>query len=248
MNMPPPPSSAISETSTLKSSDHLSPIVEKPPIYPSSQSQPESISLLLPVDSDTAAGPSNPTDGGVNPWLQISESSSAKQTRKRNEVVVGKDSSLAQKSETALKKRIGRTGGEKEKAKEDAEVEINTADVLKVTTDAGASKPVNGVKKAKKDLKGKGKETAPARGPKGVQESGNSKNGVEIPHGDSDESDSDSEIEEQEAAISQAKGKGKGPKAFEQRDLVARAFAGDNVVRVSAIYIDRCCGSVFLLK
>lgn len=53
---------------------------------------------------------------------------------------------------------------------------------------------------------------------------------VEAP---SDDSDSHSEIEEQEKALSQkGKGKSKGVKAFEQRDLVARAFAGDNVVQV----------------
>ncbi|KIM82209.1 hypothetical protein PILCRDRAFT_820590 [Piloderma croceum F 1598] len=52
---------------------------------------------------------------------------------------------------------------------------------------------------------------------------------VEAP---SDDSDSDSEIEEQEKALSQkGKGKSKGVKSFEQRDLVARAFAGDNVVQ-----------------
>ena len=45
--------------------------------------------------------------------------------------------------------------------------------------------------------------------------------------------DSDSEIEAQESALD-LKGKvnGSGLKAFEQRDLVALAFAGDNVVQV----------------
>ncbi|KAJ7097272.1 Utp14-domain-containing protein [Mycena belliarum] len=47
-----------------------------------------------------------------------------------------------------------------------------------------------------------------------------------------DEEDTNSEVDAQEAAVAAKKrGKGKGPKAFEQRDLVARAFAGDNVVR-----------------
>ncbi|KAI9060479.1 Utp14-domain-containing protein [Trametes sanguinea] len=55
---------------------------------------------------------------------------------------------------------------------------------------------------------------------------------------DDDDSDSEanSEVEEQEKALAQkGKGKGKGKangvKAFEQRDLVALAFAGDNVVQ-----------------
>lgn len=48
-----------------------------------------------------------------------------------------------------------------------------------------------------------------------------------------DDSESDSEIEAQESALD-LKGKvnGSGLKAFEQRDLVALAFAGDNVVQV----------------
>lgn len=48
-----------------------------------------------------------------------------------------------------------------------------------------------------------------------------------------DESDVNSEVDEQEAALTnKGKGRAKGVKAFEQRELVARAFAGDNVVRV----------------
>lgn len=54
---------------------------------------------------------------------------------------------------------------------------------------------------------------------------------------DEDDSDSDanSELEEQElaaAAKGKRKGKANGVKALEQRDLVALAFAGDNVVQV----------------
>lgn len=48
---------------------------------------------------------------------------------------------------------------------------------------------------------------------------------------DLDNSDENSEVDEQEKALRQ-KGKLKTRKAFEQRDLVARAFAGDNVVQV----------------
>jgi U3 small nucleolar RNA-associated protein 14 len=49
------------------------------------------------------------------------------------------------------------------------------------------------------------------------------------------DSDVDSEIEAQEQQI-KAKGKGQGVKAFEQRDLVALAFAGDNVVQVRPVH------------
>ena len=43
-----------------------------------------------------------------------------------------------------------------------------------------------------------------------------------------DDSDSNSEVEAQEARLQN----GKKATAFEQRDLVARAFAGDNVIQV----------------
>ena len=50
---------------------------------------------------------------------------------------------------------------------------------------------------------------------------------------DEDESDSNSEVEVQERALTlKGKGKENGIKAFEQRDLIALAFAGDNVVQV----------------
>ena len=55
--------------------------------------------------------------------------------------------------------------------------------------------------------------------------------------------DSNSGTEEQEKALSRkGKGKSKGVKVFEQRVLVARAFAGDNVVQVRFwfyLYISR---------
>lgn len=50
---------------------------------------------------------------------------------------------------------------------------------------------------------------------------------------DEDDSDRDSEVEAQEIALTlKGKGKGNGIKAFEQRDLISLAFAGDNVVQV----------------
>ena len=50
---------------------------------------------------------------------------------------------------------------------------------------------------------------------------------------DESESDSNSEVGAQEAALTlKGKGKSNGIKAFEQRDLVAAAFAGDNVIQV----------------
>lgn len=56
---------------------------------------------------------------------------------------------------------------------------------------------------------------------------------------DDSDSDSNSEIDAQENALARkGKGKANAVKAFEQRDLVALAFAGDNVVQVSYSYSD----------
>jgi len=49
---------------------------------------------------------------------------------------------------------------------------------------------------------------------------------------DEDNSGVDSEVEAQERALVGVKGKANGLKSFEQRELVALAFAGDNVVQV----------------
>jgi U3 small nucleolar RNA-associated protein 14 len=69
-----------------------------------------------------------------------------------------------------------------------------------------------------------------------VKETGNDEgeNGpARVVRADENDSDSNSEVEAQEAALTlKGKGKTNGIKAFEQRDLIALAFAGDNVVQV----------------
>lgn len=176
---------AASDTSsvTLQSTDLLSP-------------PPESaISRPVPIPTNEA-----------NPWLAPRESSS-KAPRKKNEVIVGKDSAALDKSKNKLKKQTKKLEQEKDKAKDDAMVEISMDNVM-------ALDAVN----AKDKVKIKSK--ALALGDPAV-----------------DNSDANSEIDEQEKAL-QSKGKKKGKvQAFEQRDLVARAFAGDNVVQVRAHFV-----------
>ena len=103
--------------------------------------------------------------------------------------------------------RARKRAEEKEKAKEDANVDIEMTNVLSVS--AAPSKVT---------AKGKGKQRASATAD--LEDGG-------------DESDANSELDEQEKVMEWGKGgKGRGMKAFQQRDLVARAFAGDNVVQV----------------
>ena len=115
------------------------------------------------------------------------------------------------KSENKLQKQTKKLLEEKEKAKDDAVVEISIGDVM--TLDPSGSGAISG----QNDVKGEGK-ASPL---------------IPTAEGPVDDSDSNSEVEEQEKALKRKrKGKSKGVRAFEQHDLVARAFAGDNVVQV----------------
>ncbi|TDL26360.1 Utp14-domain-containing protein [Rickenella mellea] len=205
--LPMPSASQLSDTSTLKSSPPLtSPLTS---MYDRQMPPPPS---LLSSRNAIQKEPAK-----QNPWLAIADGegpSTSKIARKRNEVVVGKDSSTAEKSAHALVKSKKKTEAEREKESEDAAVDIDMDDVLLL--EPPAAKAVDGAK-----LKSKKEKSRKKKKGKGVQ-------GTEQVNGDGDE-DSNSEVEAQEAI---ANG-GKPPRilAFQQRDLVARAFAGDNVVR-----------------
>lgn len=169
-------------------------------------------SLPPPVSSKTQS----------NPWLAHAEDGFSGAGLKRSEVVVGKDSKATEKSKNKLRKRKQQRDEEKEREKEDAVVEISLDNTMKGTSaSASSSSKQMPVKLAGK---GKTKDTTTALA--------------------DDDSDVNSEVDEQEKAL-QKKGKGKrgggnGVKAFEQRDLVALAFAGDNVVQVRCCLVSRC--------
>ncbi|KIM35627.1 hypothetical protein M413DRAFT_449671 [Hebeloma cylindrosporum] len=161
---------------------------------------------------------SGPPAEEVNPWLAQASQSAAKVSKKANEVVVSKDSKAMDKSKNKLKKLALRKGDEQEKAKDDAVVEISVDTILAsssttVLSSSKAPPPPLATQKAKL-TNGKG--------------AGKNLTGDED---DSEDSDANLEIEAQEQALDlKGKGKANGIKAFEQRDLVALAFAGDNVV------------------
>jgi U3 small nucleolar RNA-associated protein 14 len=132
-----------------------------------------------------------------------------KAPRKNNEVLVAKDSSAIEKSKGKLKKQAQKREEEKAKARDDAIVEISMDNVLTLEipapTDASPDNPENAMRK-----------TSSAQGA-------------------DDDSDVHSEVEEQERVLTSTGGrKARGVHAFEQRELVARAFAGDNVVEVGS--------------
>lgn len=150
-----------------------------------------------------------------NPWLS-SGTAVGKVSKKKNAVIVGKDSDAATLSKNALKKRQRKAAEAQEDAKEDAVVDIDVEKVLTL-------------------------ENAPARpAPKRqVQSNAPITSGAKVAGGFEDE-DEDEEREEQEARLV-ARGKGKkAVTTFEQRELVAMAFAGDNVIAVRIL-----CHAVF---
>ncbi|KAG5644967.1 hypothetical protein DXG03_007339 [Asterophora parasitica] len=173
---------------------------------------------LSPLELQRTGVPLPTINESSNPWLTPRDESgttSLKVSKKNNEVVVGKDSSALAKSKNKLKKMARKQAGEKAKAVDDAVVEISVDQVLTLPSSTPAvPKPAPKTKATPTQKK------APT--PKATVT-------VERDDGDSDD-DVHSEVEAQEKALD-LKGKGKAHLlAFEQRDLVALAFAGDNVV------------------
>ncbi|KAK0223862.1 Utp14-domain-containing protein [Armillaria fumosa] len=161
----------------------------KPSTVPSRavETEVENPELASPVSVPASAAPVEPSRDAEesNPWLSVG-SSSSKVSRKKNEVVVDKNSNLTEKSKNKLKKKAKKTEKEKAMAQDDAVVEISVENVLTL-----------------------GK----------------------VADDDGDDSDCNSEVEAQEKMLeTKTKKKGKNV-AFEQRDLVKMAFAGDNVVQ-----------------
>ncbi|KAI0713127.1 Utp14 protein-domain-containing protein [Cerioporus squamosus] len=207
-----PVGSLASDTSsvTLKSTDF-------PPDAPaeSSASPPESPGVQRPVPLPTAES---------NPWLTQGSGSSKAQAK--HEVAVSKDSATVEKSKHKLRKRTQKRLEEKEKAQEDAAVDISLSTVMTLSEPPKAgesSKSAAQASSSSTSAKGKGKQTQPQSQPNQAGD-------------DDSDSDANSELDDQERlAVLKGKRKGKGKangvKAFEQRDLVALAFAGDNVVQ-----------------
>ena len=142
-----------------------------------------------------------------NPWLS-SGTAVGKVSKKKNTVVVGKNSDAATLSKNALKKRQRKAAEAQEDAKEDAVVDIDVGNVL--TLENAPAQPAP---------KKQARPNAPIT------------RGAPVAGGFEDE-DKDEEREEQEAKlVARRKGKA-GVTTFEQRELVAMAFAGDNVIAV----------------
>lgn len=201
-----PLGSLASDTSsvTLQSSDLLQDL-----------SAPE----LTPASSTSTPTPTPPSI--PNPWLVPTAPSGP--SRKRNEVRVHKGADILTKSSNKLKKQTAKHEEERERARDDAVLEIDTNNVFTIP------EPPPPVLKSELGKKNKGKRRAgegaakASAGPTGTTHDDEGDDGSDVP----------SEVAEQERAVEGKNEKvGKGVRAFQQQDLVALAFAGDNVVQV----------------
>ncbi|KZT55054.1 Utp14-domain-containing protein [Calocera cornea HHB12733] len=131
----------------------------------------------------------------------LSAGGPAKRTSKKNHALT-KDSSAADKSQAVLKGQLGKTQERQKEREDEARVEISMEDVLKV------DRPKNGAKNpsGQKTLKEKKAEKAQGKSQVATVD--------EAYHDEDSEDDSNM----------------KNASAFTQRDLVAQAFAGDNVL------------------
>ncbi|KDQ20262.1 hypothetical protein BOTBODRAFT_392238 [Botryobasidium botryosum FD-172 SS1] len=141
----------------------------------------------------------SPSQEKSNPWLTPRPGATLKVSRKKNEVLVSKDSSAVDKSKNTLKKKMDKSADAREKEQNDAVVEISMENTLPV--------------------KDKGKKARPEAAGSSSKAATTATTVVDPAYQDSDDG-SDAE----ELPLD-----GKGNKAFKQRDLVALAFAGDNV-------------------
>lgn len=142
-----------------------------------------------------------------NPWLVEDSQATGKVSRKMNKATVGKDSREAARSAAKVDRHKSKLADAREAEADDAQVEIDPEVVL-----AGAKAPLPPQLNA---------PTAVAKR--------SAKASVAAGNADEDENSSDEDDEEQHEAQ-----RGRGPAAFKQRELVAKAFAGDDVVAVRA--------------
>ena len=177
-------------------------------------------------------------DDSSNPWLQHLEStttSEGKISRKKNTVLVSKDSASVDKSIDALKKRKEKGEDEREKKVEDARIDIDLGETMIASEVEGeGNKEEKGEKKRKERHKKKNKAGQPQSQNSPTKPPGSSKPAkpsTQDPTFNDSDSDSNSELELQERTLSIKNKKQVSAIVFQQRELVARAFAGDDVVK-----------------
>ncbi|KAK4049460.1 hypothetical protein OIO90_005411 [Microbotryomycetes sp. JL221] len=148
----------------------------------------------------------------ANPWLAASGGDAvSKVSRKSNKAAVTKDARDADKIANKASKQKSKQIDARIAEQQDAQVDIDLSNVM--------SSSSNAVNKPQIDASS-------------VQKSTNGKNKASAQVADGDDSDDDVEgvddVEQDDDEIDAQRGKGKA--AIRQRELVAKAFAGDNVL------------------
>ncbi|KAG8864103.1 hypothetical protein FRB96_006977 [Tulasnella sp. 330] len=222
---------------------------------PSAASDTSSVTMSSSAHGASIYAPPDMPSDISNPWLAPinAASGSTRITRKKNEVVVSKSSTLAIKSTVALKKDLSKTAAAREREKDDATVEISLDSVMTISpaSAAPASKTGKSPGPASDDNTMKTSEKPPAFqaqlppvddngdnttgwtdvkprtkkkdiAPVGASEKGRTQttSPVDAAYQDANDGVSDQGLDE----------RGIPKLAMRQRDLVAQAFAGDNVI------------------
>ena len=170
--------------------------------------------------------PSSLSKGEIhNPWLSIlPDKTSLHVSRKSNKEVVGTDDKLSGRAAARLKKVQNKNTKALRQIKSDATVNIATEDVFLGNSQASGGQSISSLPATSPTAisKRKNREMAPPPSSSGAH---NIDTVFNENDGDDEEASDNDEAAFPEAIVSQ-----QGSQAFTQRDLVAQAFAGDNVI------------------
>lgn len=206
--------------STATSSTILLPIPAQNTIHTTKLTAPLSISSSAasrPSTSHSLLSASLAPEEEANPWLAVGEEhAGGKISRKMNKAIVGKDSRDAARSVARVDRHKAKQADVREDEQNDAQVELDLQVVLAPAKAAKTPQLVAPKKKKQQKVL--------------ENSSGNLATAVAKETQDMDDSSEDEDNDEAQQAQ-----RGRGPTAFKQRDLVAKAFAGDNVIAVSLI-------------
>jgi U3 small nucleolar RNA-associated protein 14 len=198
------------------------PLSVKPTSAPSAEAETASfnpfakLSSMRPAQDDDTPGTE---ETGANPWLAIGDPSASLKISRKNDGAEASSSSnrdvLASKAAAKASKQLSKGADARKAAKEDAEVVVDLDNVL------GGGGGEKKRRKPRSKKKGGALDAAAA--------------GAKEREAKAAEESSDEEAGDEPVRV---------PVAFNQRDLVARAFANDNVVAVSICPLPIACGEL----
>ena len=170
-----------------------------------------------------------PSAAEANPWLSLPEVSTTALSRKRNQAQVSKDSDAASKAVARTTKAKARTEDARLAERDEAELAINLASTLGAGAVRDDDSPAFDMRPSRKSRK------------KTVEPRSSGKEPLQPAADDCDSNPTvakpaiSDDVEDEEDDDDEPKQVARGGRvAFEQRELVARAFANDDVVAVGA--------------